>query len=190
MNGGRSRDVAGPFAGELCGCTEEGPDGFEDLKLKFATPAVVETLLPAFFADERVLTLTGNLLDGTSFEASDCIVIRGAPKDAIALAPGSEAEGDSDSDTDTDAKGSFGLFTNSPPSHRVQHITYRLPEGSEVRLTVYDVSGRVVQQLVQTFQSSGNYTLEWDTSRLSSGIYFYRLNAGSLETTRKLILIH
>ena len=69
-------DVAGPFAGDLCGCTEAGPDGFLDLDLKFSTPEVIDALLPLTRGD-RVLTLTGTLLDGTEFEGQDCVMLVG-----------------------------------------------------------------------------------------------------------------
>ena len=68
------QDVATPFEGELCGCTEEGPDGILDLTLKFKTQEVAAILGPG---EIQLLTISGTLLDGTPFEASDCIVRRG-----------------------------------------------------------------------------------------------------------------
>lgn len=69
-------DVAGPFAGELCGCTTAGPDGFLDLTLKFNAQDIFNAL-GASPIGERVLALTGNLLDGTPIEGQDCVFIVG-----------------------------------------------------------------------------------------------------------------
>jgi hypothetical protein len=72
-------DVATPFTGELCDCTETGADGIADLVLKFDTQDIVSKLLQDGSSDEFVvLTLNGNLLDfdgGDVFSASDCVRI-------------------------------------------------------------------------------------------------------------------
>lgn len=67
-------DVAGPFGGELCGCNNAGPDGFVDLMLHFDTRDIINAIGP-LPSGERVLTLTGTLLDGTPIEGKDCVVI-------------------------------------------------------------------------------------------------------------------
>ena len=69
-------DVAGPFAGDLCGCTEAGPDGLLDLMLHFDSQEIVDAIAPLESGD-RVLTLTGFLLDGTEIEGQDCIIVVG-----------------------------------------------------------------------------------------------------------------
>ena len=60
-----------------CDCAEEGPDGHDDLTLKFNTQEIAAALGAVSPGDERLLTITGVLLDGTPFEASDCVVIVG-----------------------------------------------------------------------------------------------------------------
>ncbi len=57
----------------------DGHDGYDDLNLKFDTPSVLEAIEAADSAYEVELTLTGELYDGTMFEASDTIVLRGKP---------------------------------------------------------------------------------------------------------------
>ncbi len=72
-------DVAGP-AGETtedCECAEGYEDGITDLTLKFSTQAIVATLGPLSRGDVIELTLTGMLSDGTTFEASECMLIVG-----------------------------------------------------------------------------------------------------------------
>ncbi len=86
---GCSEDQSTPYAdGEECGCTTEGPDGFDDLTLKFNTQDIVALVGEVEFGDTLTVTVTGNMLDGTSFEAQDCIVMRGAPKPPIAAMQG------------------------------------------------------------------------------------------------------
>lgn len=74
-------DVATPFAAELCDCHGVGGDGIDDLLLKFSTRQLAGAFelsgLPSGLS--VMLTLTGSLLDGTAFEASDCVVIPGKP---------------------------------------------------------------------------------------------------------------
>jgi len=69
-------DVATPFAGAGCDCASDGPDGFDDLTLKFDTQAIVAALSPVNDGDQIVLTLTGFLLDGEYIEGQDCVIIR------------------------------------------------------------------------------------------------------------------
>ncbi|MDP4173355.1 MAG: T9SS type A sorting domain-containing protein [Bacteroidota bacterium] len=58
-----------------------------------------------------------------------------------------------------------------------------------VKLKVYDILGKEVAILVNKYQNAGSYTIKFDASSLPSGIYLYRLEAGSFIETRKLILI-
>ena len=77
--GTATEDVATPFPGDLCDCHELGGDGITDLQLKFSTREMVGVLelhsVPA--GASAVLTVSGSLLDGTTFEASDCVMIPG-----------------------------------------------------------------------------------------------------------------
>ncbi len=70
-------DVSTPVSDDLddCDCTTDGPDGFDDLTLKFWTQEIVAALGPVNDGDEIVLTLTGSLLDGTPIEGQDCVLI-------------------------------------------------------------------------------------------------------------------
>jgi hypothetical protein len=71
-------DVAAPV-GEIveeCDCTTDGPDGFDDLTLKFDTQAIIAALGEITNGDVVTLTLTGTLLDGTPFQGLDCVIVR------------------------------------------------------------------------------------------------------------------
>jgi hypothetical protein len=63
--------------GEDCACTTEGPDGIDDLTMKFRTEEVVAVLGALAPGEIRELTITGQLLDGTPFEGTDCIIVVG-----------------------------------------------------------------------------------------------------------------
>jgi hypothetical protein len=58
-----------------------------------------------------------------------------------------------------------------------------------VKLTVYDVNGRQVAVLVDETKAAGNYTVQFDASHLSSGIYLYRLETTEKVLSRKLMLV-
>jgi hypothetical protein len=74
----------------------------------------------------------------------------------------------------------FTLMQNYPnPFNPSTTISYDLPKTSVVKLYIYDVLGRVVANLVDGVQSANRYRVEWNPSRLSSGVYFCRIQAHS-----------
>ena len=72
-------DISSPAPGADCDCHIGAPDGFDDLSLKFPTPDIVAAIGNVGGGSEVVLTLTGTLLDGTPFEAADCVLVVGPP---------------------------------------------------------------------------------------------------------------
>ncbi len=84
----------------------------------------------------------------------------------------------------------FQLYQNYPnPFNPVTVIRYDIPSASFVTLKVYDVLGREVARLVNEEKQPGRYQVLFNASRFSSGIYFYRMKAGSFVKTNKLILL-
>lgn len=82
------------------------------------------------------------------------------------------------------------LKQNYPnPFNPTTQITYQLPELADVRLEVYDMAGRQVATLVNNRVNAGTHTINFNATDLSSGIYLYRLQAGTTVLTRKLTLI-
>ncbi len=75
------------------------------------------------------------------------------------------------------------------PFNPTTTIEYTLPKSREVRLTVYNLLAEEVTSLVDDFQQAGNHQVIWDASNFTSGIYFYRLQAGDFVQTRKMVLL-
>ncbi|MEJ2658566.1 MAG: T9SS type A sorting domain-containing protein, partial [Desulfobacterales bacterium] len=85
---------------------------------------------------------------------------------------------------------SFSLSQNYPnPFNPATRIRYVIGSRMFVSLRVYDLLGKEIAALVNSRKQAGAYTVEFDASRLSSGIYFYRLQAGNFVETRKMILM-
>ena len=85
---------------------------------------------------------------------------------------------------------SFKLEQNYPnPFNPVTIINYQLPINYFVSIKVYDVLGNEVATLVNEKKPAGTYDVEFNATRLTSGVYFYQLRAGSLLQTKKMILI-
>jgi len=84
----------------------------------------------------------------------------------------------------------YGLEQNYPnPFNPSTNIEYQLPKRSFVMLKVFDMLGREIATLVSEYQDPGKYSTVFDASNLSSGIYFYRLEAGPYTRTKKIILL-
>ena len=94
----------------------------------------------------------------------------------------------------------FILFQNYPnPFNPSTKIKYSIPAGTSfssasggmkfVQLKVYDILGNEIATLVNEEKPAGNYEVEFNASMLPSGVYFYRLTAGSFTATKKLILL-
>lgn len=84
----------------------------------------------------------------------------------------------------------FNLSQNFPnPFNPVTNISFDLPKESFVKLVVYNSLGKEVLILANQDLKAGSYKVDWDASIYSSGVYFYKLDAGSYVETKKMILI-
>jgi len=85
---------------------------------------------------------------------------------------------------------SFDLSQNYPnPFNPTTTIEYSIVQSGSVSLKVYDLLGREVATLFNGDQKVGRHTVEFDGSRLASGIYFYKLQSGANSITKKLVLM-
>ncbi len=104
------------------------------------------------------------------------------------------ARGNRDLGPFSGGEASFRLYSARPnPVHSTTTIVFSLPEAGPANLSVYDVSGRKVSSLASGRHESGFHVVSFDGMSdrgelLPAGVYFYRLQAGQNETTRKLIL--
>jgi len=89
----------------------------------------------------------------------------------------------------------FALAPNFPnPFNPATEIRFRLPENAHIRLSVHDITGRLVTVLTDGAHESGEFALTWDGRdgagrEAASGTYFARLTAGNFTATRKMVLV-
>ncbi|HQT90599.1 MAG TPA: T9SS type A sorting domain-containing protein [Candidatus Kryptobacter bacterium] len=90
----------------------------------------------------------------------------------------------------TATSGSFSLSQNYPnPFNPSTVISYQLSAVSNVSLKIYDVLGRELKTLINERQTAGNHSVNFNAGGLPSGVYFYRLQAGTSTDVRKMLLM-
>jgi hypothetical protein len=86
--------------------------------------------------------------------------------------------------------GAYSLYQNYPnPFNPVTNITFSLPSRSFVSLKIFDALGREQANIISEELDAGTYSRQWSADGIASGVYFYRLQAGSYAETKKLILL-
>jgi hypothetical protein len=84
----------------------------------------------------------------------------------------------------------YALSQNYPnPFNPVTTIKFDLPKSSHVRMTIYNTLGQVVSEILNETKAPGYYEVKFDASKLSSGPYFYRIEAGNFVETKKMMVI-
>ena len=84
----------------------------------------------------------------------------------------------------------FRLFQNYPnPFNPSSVISYSLPMTGYVTISIYDITGKLITSLINNIQPPGKHSVVFSAAGLSSGIYFYKLNAGDYTDTKKMVLI-
>jgi hypothetical protein len=165
-------DVATPFDGDLCDCTEDGPDGLMDLTLKFETQDIVAALGSVTDGEYRPLTFEGGMYDGYPIYGEDCVWIRD--------------KGDDPGPPPVISVETFGGTSSI--------IYLSLGEATEVSMVIYDVRGKRVRTLVNGILPSGDHKISW-TGRdeadkaVANGVYFCRVKVGTVEETVKMLLM-
>ncbi len=86
--------------------------------------------------------------------------------------------------------GSYALSQNFPnPFNPSTQINFTLPVSGQASLKVYTMLGQEVTTLLSGFKQAGSYFITFDASKLSSGVYFYKLESGSFSSTKKMVLM-
>jgi hypothetical protein len=84
----------------------------------------------------------------------------------------------------------FSISQNYPnPFNPSTMISYQLPVAGNVRISIYDALGKNVGILVNKTQNAGNYNIEWNAANLPSGVYIYKIEAGSFTSSKKMVLV-
>jgi photosystem II stability/assembly factor-like uncharacterized protein len=84
----------------------------------------------------------------------------------------------------------FNLSQNYPnPFNPSTLISFDLPKESKVRLSVFDILGKEIAVLSEGNRNPGHHSVVWDAAKFSSGIYFYKIDAGSFVETKRMVLV-
>jgi hypothetical protein len=90
---------------------------------------------------------------------------------------------------------SYKIHQNHPnPFNPVTTLRYDLPEDGLVNITIYDMMGRVVKNLVNVHQNAGYKSIQWNATNnagqpVSAGLYLYTIQAGEFRQTKKMVLL-
>jgi parallel beta-helix repeat protein len=91
---------------------------------------------------------------------------------------------------DEEIVNNFKLYQNFPnPFNPSTTIQYAIDSRQFVTLKIFDILGNEIAELVNEYKNTGSYEVEFSSHQISSGIYFYQINAGDFSQTRKMILL-
>lgn len=84
----------------------------------------------------------------------------------------------------------YALYQSYPnPFNASTKITYALPENAHVQVSIYNLTGQLIDTIVDEKQEAGYHTVDWNASDYSTGIYFYKLNAGDHTIAKRMTLL-
>ena len=90
----------------------------------------------------------------------------------------------------TESPKTYNLSQNYPnPFNPVTKINFALPKQGFVALKIYDITGREIQTLVSEVKQAGYYSVDFNGSSLSSGVYFYKIQSGDFISVKRMVLI-
>ena len=85
---------------------------------------------------------------------------------------------------------SYSLYQNYPnPFNPTTNIKFAITKAGMVNMTVYDVNGRKVEELVNSSYNTGTYEVNWNASKYSSGVYFYTIRTNEFSETKRMVLV-
>jgi len=133
-------------------------------------------------------------VDNTAADSADPVWIISTAPIGAAFGFDQPDENDSENPEYNRAPGNYALYQNYPnPFNPETTITFDLPEDIPVRLCVFDILGRKVVTLLDGERAAGHHIVNWNArdvrgQPIGSGVYFYRLEAGSNKLTQKMLL--
>jgi len=84
----------------------------------------------------------------------------------------------------------FSLRQNYPnPFNPETNINFSVKEKSDVTIIIYDINGKEVTKLAKGVYQPGNYSIKWNASDFTSGVYFYKMTAGNFTEVRKMVFL-
>ena len=166
-----TEDVGQGLHSEGCDCPPAGTDGIADLELKFFASDLASMLGAPDSAGNVRLRVTGRLADGSPLVAAGCVHLSA---DTLETPPDSLLT-------------HMEVERNPAPSGA--QVSYTLADDAEVTLSVYDVTGRLIETLVRSRQSGGTHVAEWQAGNRAPGVFFIRLEAAGRLHMRRFVLL-
>ena len=184
-----------------CGTTIYGPTGQQRMINVFCPDSSIEAMfgsgvnntdLGAFrdsvdVSDEATIT-TGVSNFGVAGTRASFIYTFASPRDgSIGV---SSSQGIEDDNVKTPLPDVYSLSQNYPnPFNVTTVVSYGLPARSEVSITIFDILGQNVETIVKEEQPAGFHQVTWNADGKSSGIYFYKIQAGDFTETKRMLLL-
>lgn len=136
--------------------------------------------------------IAGGMCFYEGFRGMDVLfcLVQGTPQDAIVGVFVRTHDTGVEEQTKITNRHSFGISAHmANPTKNLNRITYTTTKAGQVSLKVYNNTGRLVETIVNAVQPVGVKTVSWDTSNITNGVYFLRLDAHGETATRKMILV-
>lgn len=158
------------------------PEGNTLWRKLFKFPGLTSAISFVKHTFDKGYAACGNFSGGLYGRKSDILLIKTDDKGNIT--------GINEDNAKSSYPSEFILHQNYPnPFNPSTTITYQLSKACNVNLRVYDILGRNVITLVNTYQNAGEYKVQFDAASLPSGIYIYSIQAGEFSDSRKLMLV-
>ena len=131
-------------------------------------------------------------LPGTSMDPELLNVVCGYPDESNPMTVSTTSVGIGDTET---IPGEFALHQNYPnPFNPVTSINFTLPKKGLVNITIYNIAGRIVKTLVNSSQTAGYKSIQWNATNdrnepVSAGLYLYTIQVGEFRQTKKMVLL-
>ncbi|GEM_PF-2011862 len=155
-------------------CPVHKKDGYIDLILSFSAPTIAAHFYGIPNGTVVTLDLTGNLQDGALIQGSDLATIVNSRRKKVAFDDRSKPR---------------QLSVTPNPFNPVAMLGFEITEPAVVELTIYNLRGAVVTELIRDYYQPGIYSVRWDGSKLPSGIYLGLLRVGNSISVQRLMLL-